>query len=421
MLQGTTVPQKKRNLIESISNTSSKKIVCTVSKNLEGKIRWLCDKLPTKEWSGVLLYYSAETNDMLHIIAEDVYLMDIGSGAYTEFKTDFDVFQYQVNNGLLECYTGLIHSHNRMAAFFSGQDVFTLGDNAPDMNRFFSLIVNNEGTYKAAITRKNEVKEKVERLNTYKSFEDIEFTNKISFNRELEPEYIAEYVEIIKNEPSCSKEAIDFLSTQFNEIQERKAREEREREERFKNLKPQETWWLKKNDLPEDLTKKPTTDNQVRVTHTSLYDGNLDMFIEHMGNIFATGIVTMPVKSNINVKDWVAKKMPVYFRTRFKSPDSRAFEGYLETMMYVIETNFDVYCEEEPAQQEIIFDDYDYTDDFDIYMITYSKIYEYISSLGSNEWIDKILDNLMNTGYIVPLLEQEIEETDTQNGRTDNK
>ena len=359
---------------------------------------------------------------MLHIIAEDVYLMDIGSGAYTEFKTDFDVFQYQVNNGLLECYIGLIHSHNRLASFFSGQDVFTLGDNAPDMNRFFSLIVNNEGTYKAAITRKNEVKEKVERLNTYKSFEDVEFSNKVLLDRELEPEYIAEYVEIIKSEPSCSKEAIDFLSTQFNEIQERKEREEREREERFKNLKPQETWWLKKDDLSEDLTKKPVTNNQVKITSTSLYDGNLDMFIEHMGNIFATGIVTMPVKSNINVKDWVAKKMPVYFRTRFKSPDSRAFEGYLEAMMYVIETNFDVYCEEEPAQQEIVFDDYDYADDYyDIYMITYSKIYEYISSLGSNEWIDKILDNLMNTGYIVPLLEQEIEETDTQNGRTDNK
>lgn len=358
---------------------------------------------------------------MLHIIAEDVYLMDIGSGAYTEFKTDFDVLQYQVNNGLLECHTGLIHSHNRMAAFFSGQDVFTLGDNAPDMNRFFSLIVNNEGTYKAAITRKNEVKEKVERLNTYKSFEDVQFSDKVSFERTIEPKYVAEYVEIIKSEPYCSKEAIGFLSTQFNEIQERKAREEREREERFKNLKPQETWWLKKDGLPENLTVKPVADNQTKVTYTSLYEGNLDMFIEHMGNIFATGIVTMPVKSNINVKEWVHKKMPVYFRNRFKSPNSRAFEGYLETMMYVIETNFEVYCDEEPAQQEIVFDDYDYTDDFDIYMITYSKIYEYISSLGRNEWIDKILDNLMNTGYIVPLLEQEIEETDTQNGRTDNK
>lgn len=348
---------------------------------------------------------------MLHIIAEDVYLMDIGSGAYTEFKTDFDVFQYQVNNGLLECHTGLIHSHNRMAAFFSGQDVFTLGDNAPDMNRFFSLIVNNEGTYKAAITRKNEAKEKIERLNTYKSFEDVQFSDKVSFERTIEPKYVAEYVEIIKSEPSCSKEAIDFLSTQFNEIQERKAREEREREERFKNLKPQETWWLYKNDLPEDLTEKPVIPTPNKTVN--LYNGNLDMFIEHMGNIFTTGIVTMPVKSHINVRDWVAKKMPVYFRNRFKSPNSRAFEGYLETMMYVIETNFDVYCEEEPAQQEIIFDDYDYTDDFDVYMITYSKIYEYISSLGSNEWIDKILDSLMNTGYIVPLLEQEIEETDT--------
>lgn len=370
-----------------------------------------------------MLYECNETEDKLEIVAKDVFLMDIGSTSYTEFKTNFDVFQYQVNNGLLECYTGLIHSHNQISCFFSGQDVYTLEDNAPDMNRFFSLIVNNAGEYKAAITRKNRVVlEKVNRTITYKSFEDKEYSTEDYYEKTGDSKYIAEYVGIRKEAPVFNKEDIQFLSDQFDEIQERKKREEEERAKKAATFQPYQLsfgwengshYGKSYNDKNEDIGFIESTE------HESLYNGNLDNFIEHIGNIIVTGILTMPVNSTLNIKQWVKEKMSKCFRTRFGNPKSRLFEGYLETMMYVIETNFDIYCEEEQAQQEIVFKDYDYADDYDIYVFTYTKVYEYISTLGDNEWIDAILETLMDTGYIVPLLEQELdEETTIKNGRT---
>lgn len=348
--------------------------------------------------------------------------MDIGSGGYTEFKTNFDVFQYQVNSGLLDCYTGLIHSHNQMNCFFSGQDVYTLEDNAPDMNRFFSLIVNNAGEYKAAITRKNNiVLEEIKRTITYKSFEDKEFHSENRFNKVGESEYIAEYVSIEKESPVLSKEALNFLSTQFNEIQERKIKEEEERAKKAASFTPYQLSfnWRQGSDF--DLDKNPVTKEEpmVAVNHQSLYNGDLNRFITHMGNIFVTGILTLPVNTALNIKSWVNEKMNKHFKARFKNPKSRAFEAYLEVMMYVIETNFDIYNEEAPAQQELVFEDFEEPDDYDVYIFTYTRIYDYISTLGSNDWTDAILDSLMSTGYIVPLLEQGLdEETLIEDGRS---
>ena len=311
-------------------------------------------------------------------------------------------------------------------AFFSGQDVYTLEDNAPDMNRFFSLIVNNAGQYKAAITRKNNiVLEKIDRTITYKSFEDKEYTSKDSFDRVGEPEYIAEYVGIVKEAPIFNDKAIKFLSNQFEEIKERKIREEEERAKKAASHTPFQYQYPNKWTLGSDWdldTRKPSGDIDFTPSNQNLYGGNIDKFIEHMGNILVTGILTLPVNSALNIRNWVKEKMSKHFKARFRNPNSRLFEGYLESMMYVLETNFEVYSEEEPIQQEIMFEDYDYADDYDVYIFTYTKLYEYISTLGDNAWINAILDHLIDTGYIVPILEQELdEETTFENGRTDEQ
>ena len=66
-----------------------------------------------------------------------------------------DVVSYMANNSeLLDCQMGLIHSHNNMSTFFSGTDIRTLEEEGLDRNHFVSLIVNNQGSYTAAITRK---------------------------------------------------------------------------------------------------------------------------------------------------------------------------------------------------------------------------------------------------------------------------
>ena len=109
----------------------------TVTRELEKKIRFLCDKLPRNEWSGTL-FYTVEgsfANGDLHIIAKDFFLQDVGEAAYTEFKNDVDLAGYMAVHELWDCYTGLMHSHAGMSCFFSGTDLGTLKSEGNDANQ----------------------------------------------------------------------------------------------------------------------------------------------------------------------------------------------------------------------------------------------------------------------------------------------
>ena len=62
-----------------------------ISPILKKQITWLCNKIHNKEWSGKLIWKlesgSFEEGDAV-ILADYVYLLDIGSAAYTEFDTE---------------------------------------------------------------------------------------------------------------------------------------------------------------------------------------------------------------------------------------------------------------------------------------------------------------------------------------------
>lgn len=128
-----------------------------IPEEVESKIRYICSKVWDTEWSGVLFYdYSGSfAKKNLKIMCRDILVMDIGSSTYTEFNMSPEVIHYMAEHpSLLTCQTGLIHSHNNMSAFFSGTDQNTLTEEGRDRNNFVSLIVNNAGSYKAAVTRK---------------------------------------------------------------------------------------------------------------------------------------------------------------------------------------------------------------------------------------------------------------------------
>ena len=139
---------------QPICNQTNCKLI--ISSNLEKKISVCCRELPENEWSGTLFYsiVSGKFGKDLVLKAEDFYLRDIGSHTYTEFDDDADAFNYQVENDLIDCIQGLIHSHCSFNTFFSGIDANTLDDLGHDMPHFLSLIVNNAGTYCAKITRR---------------------------------------------------------------------------------------------------------------------------------------------------------------------------------------------------------------------------------------------------------------------------
>lgn len=166
-------PMEVISLVQK-SGTYNYKLI--IPAEVERKIRFACQKVWSTEWSGTLFFThegSFENNDLV-IRCVDIYIMDIGTQAYTEFDMNPDVIAYMCENPeLLDCQIGLIHSHNNMSTFFSGTDTATLKEEGRDRNNFVSLIVNNAGTYTAAITRRVKSKQVKESVS-YEFFSDGE-------------------------------------------------------------------------------------------------------------------------------------------------------------------------------------------------------------------------------------------------------
>ena len=142
---------------QNISINTNRRIPLVLTKKVIDKITEWCRNLPNNEWSGVLFYNIEGTinEDNFKIICVDFYVQDIGSSAYTEYSEKDNVYSlnYADENDLLDCYTGIIHSHNVMGAFFSNTDLDTLKEKSVDMPHFLSVIVNNKLDCVAKLTR----------------------------------------------------------------------------------------------------------------------------------------------------------------------------------------------------------------------------------------------------------------------------
>jgi len=188
----------------------------------------LCRKFPTLEWSGILFtsYKGNFEDGSLVITCQDLYPMDLGTSTYTDFKMDETVAGYIAENiDLFGCDMNLLHSHNNMSCFFSGTDISTLRSEGNDQNCFVSLIVNNAGTYCAAITRKVKEKKTVvtkDYSSTYEFFGEGEKTAKVlagtTENTEVENIYIEYFMLDVEIEHVDNPLA--YLDSRFDEIQE---------------------------------------------------------------------------------------------------------------------------------------------------------------------------------------------------------
>lgn len=134
---------------------TNKEITIEISERLQNQITWLCSNVSNTEWSGTLFYRIKEGSlDQAKcvIVAEYVYLQDIGSSAYTEYSFKPDYTTFLMNNPeFLEMNSGHIHSHHSMAVFFSGTDDDELVTNSEFHNYYLSLIVNNRNDMTAKV------------------------------------------------------------------------------------------------------------------------------------------------------------------------------------------------------------------------------------------------------------------------------
>ena len=157
-----------------------------IPEEVENKIRLLCKEISNIEWSGVLFYKVSGSfeEENLVVTCLDIYQMDIGNSAYTEYTVDPSVAQYMLDHDLIDAYQGHIHSHHNMSTFFSGTDSQELKDGGSDTNHFVSLIVNNKGPYTAAITRKITTNKIITEEYSYNSFNNELFTGTRSYSEE---------------------------------------------------------------------------------------------------------------------------------------------------------------------------------------------------------------------------------------------
>lgn len=210
-----------------------------IPKEVEAKIRYLCNRVNQVEWSGILFYEHTGSFDEgnLKLCCKDIFLKDIGSSTYTEFDDNPDVLDYRINNDLLRenIQEGLIHSHNTFSAFFSGTDIQTLKEEGNAHNHFLSLIVNNEGKYVARITRKITTNAEI---NAHLNYKEDEYYNtfgnsKIILKENTEREEnnisnitntLVEWFELDINKEESRSQTFEDISQRIEEIKEQKKR-----------------------------------------------------------------------------------------------------------------------------------------------------------------------------------------------------
>lgn len=124
------------------------KVKVNIPDKVMNKIHYLCTAISTLEWSGVLFYTvkgSIKNPSKMIITIEDILPMDKGTAASTEFTYDERYVQFLMNKEeRLDYKSGLIHSHNNMAVFYSGTDQEELKTNSRAHNFYLSLVVNNK-------------------------------------------------------------------------------------------------------------------------------------------------------------------------------------------------------------------------------------------------------------------------------------
>lgn len=325
-------PTKVISLVQK-SGTYNYKLI--IPAEVERKIRFTCQKVWNTEWSGTLFFTyegSFENNDLV-IRCVDIYIMDIGTQAYTEFDMNPDVISYMCENPeLLDCQMGLIHSHNNMSTFFSETDTATLKEEGRDRNNFVSLIVNNAGTYTAAITRRVKSKQVKESVS-YEFFGDGE--------KQDTKEYVSDADEIewfyLKIEKEGENYSFPDMAARLEEIKQAKA-EKAEKAKKAQtptyqgDYKPVIANSYGTKAGPANLVKKEA--NKPKVVQPTLFDDADDLPFEEGYDIpygqvsfdkvtlkslvlqLITGSIIISNDSKIDITKW-AKSMPTLYEKRF--------------------------------------------------------------------------------------------------------
>lgn len=392
-MEETKQPMKVISLVQK-SGTYNYKLI--IPAEVERKIRFACQKVWNTEWSGTLFFTHEGSfeNDDLVIRCVDIYIMDIGTQAYTEFDMNPDVISYMCENPeLLDCQMGLIHSHNNMSTFFSGTDTATLKEEGRDRNNFVSLIVNNAGTYTAAITRRIKSKQTMESVS-YEFFGDGE--------KQDTKEYISDADEIewfyLKIENEDETFSFPDMAARLEEIKQVKA-EKAQTPVYQGGYKPVIANSYGTKAGPANLVKKEDNKSMVQST---LFDNVDDLPFDDDYNLpygqvtfdkvtlkslvlqLITGSIIISNDSKIDITKW-AKSMPALYEKRFGKGEEgmKNFKMWADTY-----TEYLTWYTTDEELEELGFDE------TEICAICAHDMIEELTKLPENDYIKGYIDAL---------------------------
>ncbi|MHC4378966.1 MAG: hypothetical protein ACYS26_20390 [Planctomycetota bacterium] len=132
-----------------------------ISPSLMNEIAYLHSKNDNKEWCGMLFYEEVSGslfNSDLVLRAKHIYLLDIGSSAYTAGSVDMELLDFFEEVPEAEdMRRGFIHTHHNMRAYFSSTDMSELYDNTKHYDYYLSLIVNHATLFVTKIGMEAEI------------------------------------------------------------------------------------------------------------------------------------------------------------------------------------------------------------------------------------------------------------------------
>lgn len=323
-----------------------------VPLDVEKKIRYLLRKYPSTEWSGVLFYThegNFEDNNLV-MTCVDIYPMDLGTAVFTSFNVNEDVAHYIAENiELFNCDLGIIHSHHNMSSGFSGTDIATLKEEGSERNCVLSLIVNNEGTYSAAITRmvKTDYNITVHKLGTsYELFgegtvhKNIDSTSTVKcVTKEIVQYFMLDIDREVYNNP------YDYLDDRFKEIIDSRKRdiEKNINTSTDDNYLPDFNSWRKyyKNkpenskELPEFYKKTENTE-EPRQLYLFGEDYDDDIAMDAAVKIVTCSVLNDSIYTDLSY--YVNHVMDKEYKVEFDNPKSDLFYAWKEFIVsYVLD------------------------------------------------------------------------------------
>lgn len=376
-----------------------------IPAEVERKIRFVCQKVWSTEWSGTLFFTHEGSfeNDDLVIRCVDIYIMDIGTQAYTEFDMNPDVISYMCENPeLLDCQMGLIHSHNNMSTFFSGTDTATLKEEGRDRNNFVSLIVNNAGSYTAAITRRAKSKQVKESVS-YEFFGDGE--------KQDTKEYVSDADEIewfyLKIEKEGENYSFPDMAARLEGIKQAKAEKAKKVQTPIYQggYKPVIANSYGTKAGPANLVKKEA--DKPKVIQPTLFDNANDLPFDDNYSLpygqvtfdkvtlkslvlqLITGSIIISNDSKINISKW-AKSMPTLYEKRFGKGEEgmKNFKMWADTY-----TEYLTWYVTDEKLEELGYDE------IEICAICAHDMIEELTKLPENDYIKGYIDALQK--YLV--------------------